>query len=112
MPASTENRGATTGKPALGEGEGVRATIGSRSAGIDEGRHAVRAHFQAGASDGKWDDVAAQPCELGLDCRLGAGLDQKHDAAASARPADLGGRSEEHTSELQSHSDLVCRLLL
>src|SRR5260221_5044669 len=30
-------------------------------------------------------------------------------------PADLHGpfgRSEEHTSELQSHSDLVCRLLL
>src|SRR5260221_9706095 len=25
---------------------------------------------------------------------------------------DEGGRSEEHTSELQSHSDLVCRLLL
>src|SRR5438034_6878929 len=25
---------------------------------------------------------------------------------------DGGGRSEEHTSELQSHSDLVCRLLL
>src|SRR5260221_8482455 len=24
----------------------------------------------------------------------------------------LTGRSEEHTSELQSHSDLVCRLLL
>src|SRR5437773_6938758 len=24
----------------------------------------------------------------------------------------LGGRSEEHTSELQSHHDLVCRLLL
>src|SRR5260221_4318710 len=24
----------------------------------------------------------------------------------------VGGRSEEHTSELQSHSDLVCRLLL
>src|SRR5437588_6092854 len=30
------------------------------------------------------------------------------------RPAGPGGagRSEEHTSELQSHSDLVCRLLL
>src|SRR5437588_1549101 len=27
----------------------------------------------------------------------------------TARPVD---RSEEHTSELQSHSDLVCRLLL
>src|SRR5437588_5096223 len=26
--------------------------------------------------------------------------------------ADPLGRSEEHTSELQSHSDLVCRLLL
>src|SRR5438034_6561656 len=26
--------------------------------------------------------------------------------------AEHGGRSEEHTSELQSHSDLVCRLLL
>src|SRR5438034_7816642 len=25
---------------------------------------------------------------------------------------DTGARSEEHTSELQSHSDLVCRLLL
>src|SRR5438034_5979084 len=29
-----------------------------------------------------------------------------------ARAGYPGGRSEEHTSELQSHSDLVCRLLL
>src|SRR5438132_10304083 len=29
-----------------------------------------------------------------------------------ARPAACRTRSEEHTSELQSHSDLVCRLLL
>src|SRR5438034_8636692 len=27
-------------------------------------------------------------------------------------PARHPGRSEEHTSELQSHSDIVCRLLL
>src|SRR5438034_10100337 len=27
-------------------------------------------------------------------------------------PDQSAGRSEEHTSELQSHSDLVCRLLL
>src|SRR5437588_6242225 len=37
-------------------------------------------------------------------------------ADAGDRPLDLGKRrrvrSEEHTSELQSHSDLVCRLLL
>src|SRR5438034_4651164 len=30
----------------------------------------------------------------------------------SSRPGASGSRSEEHTSELQSHSDLVCRLLL
>src|SRR5438034_4139090 len=28
------------------------------------------------------------------------------------RPSRSAARSEEHTSELQSHSDLVCRLLL
>src|SRR5260221_6742696 len=28
------------------------------------------------------------------------------------QPSQRAGRSEEHTSELQSHSDLVCRLLL
>src|SRR5437588_12101094 len=32
--------------------------------------------------------------------------------AAPAQRWELGRRSEEHTSELQSHSDLVCRLLL
>src|SRR5438034_8201232 len=32
--------------------------------------------------------------------------------ARRARCARGGPRSEEHTSELQSHSDLVCRLLL
>src|SRR5438034_7799770 len=30
----------------------------------------------------------------------------------SRDPYGVFGRSEEHTSELQSHSDLVCRLLL
>src|SRR5260221_7780436 len=33
-------------------------------------------------------------------------------AAAPRIDMDLHDRSEEHTSELQSHSDLVCRLLL
>src|SRR5437588_7773043 len=36
-------------------------------------------------------------------------------ATAESSPRFAGGerkRSEEHTSELQSHSDLVCRLLL
>src|SRR2546430_13193614 len=33
-------------------------------------------------------------------------------ATAGALVGELGGRSEEHTSELQSQSNLVCRLLL
>src|SRR5437588_8027403 len=36
----------------------------------------------------------------------------KLDIAERRRPQDGSFRSEEHTSELQSHSDLVCRLLL
>src|SRR5260221_7166370 len=37
---------------------------------------------------------------------------QALDRSQSARRGDRSSRSEEHTSELQSHSDLVCRLLL
>src|SRR4051812_49800809 len=33
-------------------------------------------------------------------------------AAAGRRSTTVGPRSEEHTSELQSHVNLVCRLLL
>src|SRR5260370_2679894 len=35
-----------------------------------------------------------------------------HIRAAAAAPAWCRARSEEHTSELQSHLNLVCRLLL
>src|SRR2546430_3791458 len=38
------------------------------------------------------------------------GTDPEQDSTAQAQP--LGLRSEEHTSELQSQSNLVCRLLL
>src|SRR5438067_10698465 len=44
----------------------------------------------------------------GRDCRSRA-VDPLH-AVRGVRPA--AGRSEEHTSELQSRFDLVCRLLL
>src|SRR5438034_1730285 len=43
--------------------------------------------------------------------RLNAGS-HAHSATASTTGKYSGRRSEEHTSELQSHSDLVCRLLL
>src|SRR5206468_8474569 len=35
-----------------------------------------------------------------------------HQVYQSCRGVSVGARSEEHTSELQSRSDLVCRLLL
>src|SRR5436190_14985129 len=48
---------------------------------------------------------------------LGVSLDGRGVAVegvgfAADTPANPTPRSEEHTSELQSHSDLVCRLLL
>src|SRR5438034_3996050 len=63
-------------------------------------------------------DLAIRPglqrrVEMG--CEVRGGFDQE----TRDRVVDFGGfdrrqteRSEEHTSELQSHSDLVCRLLL
>src|SRR5437588_7900784 len=47
--------------------------------------------------------------------RVAAAVRTRTARAAPLRSAGEGGdagRSEEHTSELQSHSDLVCRLLL
>src|SRR5438034_4371324 len=45
--------------------------------------------------------------------RASARTDLRLSAAPAASAGPPGGsRSEEHTSELQSHSDLVCRLLL
>src|SRR5215204_7190427 len=54
--------------------------------------------------------------ELADDLELGRGevapAACRGDAGQRAGPAAALERSEEHTSELQSHSDLVCRLLL
>src|SRR5216683_4156663 len=44
--------------------------------------------------------------------RPGAGGRRGELPRRARRDAGPGGRSEEHTSELQSRSDLVCRLLL
>src|SRR2546430_15146961 len=51
-------------------------------------------------------DGAGAPVDGGSPVRLGAG------AAARLDRSPLEVRSEEHTSELQSQSNLVCRLLL
>src|SRR5260221_12093544 len=46
------------------------------------------------------------------DTKLVVAVDDDDEATIAAIPSMPQGRSEEHTSELQSHSDLVCRLLL
>src|SRR5947207_4928863 len=65
--------------------------------------------------------LAGQPLEQRQDVaalRRGdeviAVLDSRLDRVMGEQRADrvIAQRSEEHTSELQSHSDLVCRLLL
>src|SRR5438105_8592828 len=45
-------------------------------------------------------------------CRRLRGVPARVHAPCDAWPAPQGARSEEHTSELQSRVDLVCRLLL
>src|SRR5436190_4923622 len=44
--------------------------------------------------------------------RSPAGEDAQGDERRHRGPQPAAGRSEEHTSELQSHSEIVCRLLL
>src|SRR5438034_5931485 len=55
--------------------------------------------------DASFDRVLAVECIFHFPSRL-------RFLKEAARVLKPGGRSEEHTSELQSHSDLVCRLLL
>src|SRR5437773_8844076 len=52
---------------------------------------------------------------LGVGCERGLsleGLEQGLEIFLQQHGYALASRSEEHTSELQSHHDLVCRLLL
>src|SRR2546430_3775309 len=58
--------------------------------------------------------VKASALELGSETvgLASASLSQRDWTCDSERPAGVRIRSEEHTSELQSQSNLVCRLLL
>src|SRR2546421_9814721 len=55
------------------------------------------------------DGNRTRPCSRPVPC---PGTRSSGSARAGARSPIRRGRSEEHTSELQSRSDLVCRLLL
>src|SRR5690242_21522526 len=63
------------------------------------------------AGVGKEGDEAAIGRPEWTRCALGSGQGSKFERIESPDP-DLLLRSEEHTSELQSHVNLVCRLLL
>src|SRR5690606_39336432 len=54
----------------------------------------------------------AKPDETGVDMYIGTGGAPEGVLAAVALRCIGGQRSEEHTSELQSRENLVCRLLL
>src|SRR5260221_7748438 len=66
-------------------------------------------------SQGCW-TPELQPSSLPGGVPRGAGCSPSIDSADQSSQGRVGrllaDRSEEHTSELQSHSDLVCRLLL
>src|SRR5438034_1420826 len=64
----------------------------------------------AGAATDVFKPVEHQVAMLSLDNATTA--DDLREFEARISRALPGARSEEHTSELQSHSDLVCRLLL
>src|SRR5699024_11277055 len=64
---------------------------------------------QAGAGKGAQDDESAADASGNLD---GLGVLAHGGLALGNRVVSVGARSEEHTSELQSRFDLVCRLLL
>src|SRR2546427_3999582 len=69
----------------------------------------VRRYFVIGAFDGA---LTVLGIIIGA---VGAGATEAHKPlilSASVGAAKIKGRSEEHTSELQSQSNLVCRLLL
>src|SRR2546427_8332699 len=68
----------------------------------------VQQHEQLVAKSDELDDVNDEPHHPR---RKPAQLQSK-DVRHSRVAADRGERSEEHTSELQSQSNLVCRLLL
>src|SRR2546430_6586315 len=57
--------------------------------------------------------IQVQPKHKGITFRRGLGqLRQTGDDLSQKRMRQQANRSEEHTSELQSQSNLVCRLLL
>src|SRR2546427_3613839 len=79
--------------------------LADRDAPVDVFRQAGYALVHHG--EGRWNGVA-----IASRCGLDSVITNFGEPLRPARTPDIADRSEEHTSELQSQSNLVCRLLL
>src|SRR5437588_9119292 len=87
------------------DAEPPRCTLqDAKSQEVLHGRAMLRPHREAPGTK----RIGKRSAPVTHQLRLRAGLGEMHRERAPFADA----RSEEHTSELQSHSDLVCRLLL
>src|SRR5208283_2102311 len=59
-----------------------------------------------------WRRPGSTPSRCGYPTTTWRAISSPPSASPWSRPRPTAPRSEEHTSELQSHHDLVCRLLL
>ena len=75
--------------------------------GLDDGDSSTMIALLQRAIDPSDTSVTFRPMTYLMDVASGSGPERRAMIEAQAKT-----RSEEHTSELQSHSDLVCRLLL
>src|SRR6266571_8354593 len=75
-------------------------------------RHRLPVHTNSTLKVGCSSDVIGQLPDDSFDLRRRDRALAKHAGLLAGEIDDGRGRSEEHTSELQSHVNLVCRLLL
>src|SRR5438105_5804021 len=74
--------------------------------------HPLSLHDALPISQGQGNQSSAAQAGMSAPAVTAAASTQTQTAATVSAPAAGGRRSEEHTSELQSRVDLVCRLLL
>src|SRR4051812_49925716 len=76
---------------------------------VDRRRPAARGHGRGAGRDGR-DALTRRAAHAGGG--HGPVVRSRNPTAFAVQRSTTSGRSEEHTSELQSHVNLVCRLLL
>ena len=87
------------------DGDGISDSIEGQTTDTDG--DGIPDYLESSITDSDSDGVVDQLDPANSDACVPNGF-----ATACSTDSDGDGRSEEHTSELQSHHDLVCRLLL